>query len=89
MPLYDLRWHVCLDALWQPDVDTSYPCFVIETFDNPLGCRYRCIDGKHRIHKLLASGARTILCHVLALEDVDPYVIGTSTEDLSVVVLTS
>ena len=72
-----------LVSLWQPDVNTSYPCFVIETVDNPLQCRYRCIDGKHRIHRLLASGARTIPCHVLTLEEVGPYVIGVPPKDRS------
>jgi hypothetical protein len=58
-----------------PDVDLSAPCFVLETPLNPLGLRYRCIDGKHRIHRQLAAGATTIACRVLELDDVIPHVV--------------
>ena len=43
--------------------------------DNPLGQPYRCIDGKHRINRLVAAGASHVGAYVLSLEDVAPYVV--------------
>ena len=32
-----------------------FPCFAVETRDNPAGRPFRVIDGKHRIHRLVAD----------------------------------
>jgi hypothetical protein len=36
----------------QPD---RYPCIAVETRDNPAGRPYRVLDGKHRIHRVVAE----------------------------------
>lgn len=36
----------------QPD---RYPCIAVETRDNPAGKPYRVLDGKHRIHRVVAE----------------------------------
>ena len=56
------------------NADTRYPCLVLEGAENPSKRKYRMIDGKHRVHKLVARGVNKIRCFVLKPEDVSPYV---------------
>ena len=54
--------------------DTCYPCIVLESAENPAKRKYRMIDGKHRVHKLIARGLNKILCFVLKPKVLSPYV---------------
>ena len=56
------------------NADTRYPCLVLEGAENPSKRKYRMIDGKHRVHKLVARGVNKVRCFVLKPEDVSPYV---------------
>ena len=56
----DIAWkgkgmNVKLDPKRYNDCDIDYPCIVSEGM-NPLGCKYRMIDGKHRITKMEHMG---------------------------------
>ena len=42
-----------------------YPCIAVATTDNPAGRRYRIVDGKHRLHRVVAD-------HLASLRDSDP-----------------
>ena len=53
---------------------TDCPIIVLRTTDNPLRLPYRCIDGKHRIHRLLADGESHARCHVLGVDEVQEFV---------------
>lgn len=35
--------------------EVRWPVLLLQSTDNPLGLPFRCIDGKHRIHRLLAD----------------------------------
>ncbi|CAN5232161.1 hypothetical protein BH24PSE2_BH24PSE2_18030 [soil metagenome] len=49
--------------------DVSQPGIVAENAANPCEKRYRLLDGNHRVHKLIASGATTHRFYVLEPED--------------------
>ena len=52
------------------NADTRYPCLVLEGAENPSKRKYRMIDGKHRVHKLVARGVNKVRCFVLKLNAV-------------------
>lgn len=58
--------------------DINYPCIVLKDAENPARRKYRMIDGKHRVHKLVARNVRKVRCYVLEPKDVSPYVTAVS-----------
>ena len=56
--------------------NTDYPCIVCRftgDIPNPFGKKYRMLDGKHRIDKMLCQGITKSLFYVLDLNDIIPY----------------
>ena len=58
----------------QAATTNDHPIIVLRTTDNPLRLPYRCIDGKHRINKLLAAGETRVRCRVLDVAEVEEFV---------------
>ena len=54
--------------------DIKYPGILIDNVSNPYDNRYRMIDGKHRLQKMLLSGMTKSLFYVLEYDDVKNYV---------------
>lgn len=57
--------------------DPRFPCVVLAEAENPSDRSYRMIDGKHRVHKLVARSRKDnidISCYVVRREDVVPFV---------------
>ena len=56
--------------------NTDYPGIVTRftgDIPNPFGKKYRMLDGKHRIEKMLCQGITKSLFYVLDLNDIIPY----------------
>lgn len=43
--------------------EVQWPVLLLKSTDNPLGLPFRCIDGKHRIHRLLADACTQLTPH--------------------------
>ena len=61
-----------LDTLKLVHADVSYPCLAIETRENPGRQRFRVVDGKHRLHRMLDADPQcgSALFVVLSANDV-------------------
>ena len=60
-------------ALRYLHADIAYPGIIIEGAPNPYGNRYRMIDGKHRIMKMLNMGIKSSQFYVLDCDEVIPF----------------
>jgi hypothetical protein len=61
LPLHELcfkvgRLHLQKFRAAEPE---RYPCIALATADNPAGRRYRIVDGKHRIHRVILEAIRS------------------------------
>jgi thioesterase domain-containing protein len=54
--------------------DTSFPGFVVDGMPNPCDLRYRMIDGRRRIHKLMAAGLDRGEFYVFDSKELAPFV---------------
>ena len=54
--------------------DTKYPLIVAKNARNPFNNKYRMIDGRHRIQKLLLNGYTFGLCYVFDISELRPYI---------------
>ena len=54
--------------------DVKYPGILLDNVSNPYDNRYRMIDGKHRLQKMLLSGMTKSLFYVLDYDDVKNYI---------------
>ena len=55
--------------------DPAYPGIVIENAPNPYDNKYRMIDGRHRIMKLLHSGVTSSQYYVLDYDEIKKYIL--------------
>ena len=62
-PLDENRYNRC---------DVSYPC-IITIGKNPYNCKYRMIDGRHRMYKMKELGINESIFYVLELEIFNKY----------------
>lgn len=53
--------------------DTKKPLILFVGLENPMGRKYRVMDGKHRIAKLRWCGKDTAMAYVLHIDEVLPY----------------
>ena len=53
--------------------NTIFPVIVIKGMVNPYNKKYRLIDGRHRLLKLLNNGNKTIESYVLVENDVERF----------------
>ncbi len=60
-------------ALRYVHADITLPAIIIEGAPNPYGNRYRMIDGKHRIMKMLNMGIKSSQFYVLDCDEVIPF----------------
>ena len=72
---------VCCQGDRYRDCDTSYPGIVVEGISNPYQLPYRLIDGKHRVQKILDSGATSAPFYLLTKREVLLYT-DTTEKDL-------
>lgn len=49
---------------------TRFPCIVVEGMQNPHNKKYRLIDGRHRLLKIISEGKSEICAYVLTERDV-------------------
>ena len=54
--------------------DTKYPLIIAKNASNPFNNKYRMIDGRHRIQKLLLNGHTYGLCYVFDINELRPYI---------------
>jgi len=59
----------CCDGARYYSAKTKIPGIIVEGMANPYGSRYRMIDGKHRIEKMIDSGKTSSVFYVLQLSD--------------------
>lgn len=50
--------------------DTSFPGIIVEGAPNPFNLKYRLVDGKHRIEKLISEGKTKSLFNIIKYERV-------------------
>ena len=55
--------------------DTKYPPIIAYNAPNPFNNKYRMIDGRHRIQKLLLNGLTESLFYVFDFDELRPYII--------------
>jgi len=55
--------------------DTKYPPIIAYNAPNPFNNKYRMIDGRHRIQKLLFNGLTESLFYVFDFDELRPYII--------------
>ena len=55
--------------------DTKYPLIIAENAPNPFNDKYRMIDGRHRIQKLLLNGHTEGLCYVFDYVELKPFLV--------------
>ena len=53
--------------------DVKYPLIIAENAPNPFNDKYRMIDGRHRIQKLLLNGYTESLCYVFDYVKLKPF----------------
>ena len=58
--------------------DTKYPPIIASNAPNPFNNKYRMIDGRHRIQKLLFNGLTESLFYVFDFDELRPYIISGS-----------
>ena len=51
----------------------KYPLIIAENAPNPFNDKYRMIDGRHRIQKLLLNGYTESLCYVFDYVKLKPF----------------
>lgn len=61
---------LCCDGERYHKADTSFPCILLEGANNPYDLRYRALDGKHRLQRLVDAGETEGPCYVLSLKEV-------------------
>ena len=54
--------------------DPSYPGIVLKNAPNPYDSKYRMIDGRHRIMKLLNSGVTSSQYYVIDYDEIKKYI---------------
>ena len=65
--LEDISWK-CKDNISLKDyklVDTSIPVILVETYENPHHLKYRAIDGRNRLSKLLSLDNKNVSAYVI------------------------
>ena len=55
--------------------DTKYPPIIAYNAPNPFNNKYRMIDGRHRIQKLLINGLTESLFYVFDFDELRPFII--------------
>ena len=60
---------LCCDGARYYSAQIKFPGIIVEGMENPYGSRYRMIDGKHRIEKMIDSGKTSSVFYVLQLSD--------------------
>jgi len=58
----DLKFNLDIDRYNAADI--GYPCILTEV-ENPYNCKYRMIDGKHRITKMIKMGMTESLFYIV------------------------
>lgn len=59
----DLDKHRLINA------DTKYPVILVDDMPNPYNSKYRMVDGRHRIRKLIDLGSTTVVAYILSFKD--------------------
>ena len=54
--------------------DIKYPLIIAKNIPNPFNDKYRMIDGRHRIQKLLLNGCTESLCYVFDYDELKPFI---------------
>jgi hypothetical protein len=57
------------------NADPSYPGIILENAPNPYDNKYRMIDGRHRIMKLLHSGVTSSQYYVLDYDEIKKFIL--------------
>lgn len=55
------------------EADPSQPVLLVDGLDNPLNRRYRMVDGRHRLLKVLNGGGMSIPAFVFSVEEFFKY----------------
>ena len=64
---------ICCNGERYKRCDTKYPGIVLDNASNNPTKRYRLLDGKHRLRKLIDRGYYRANFYVLNLEDIQQY----------------
>jgi len=54
--------------------DVNYPLIAVDGMPNPLGKRYRMIDGRHRLLKQINLGNSKFLFYILQYDDIKQFI---------------
>ena len=65
----------CCGGIRYINCDTKYPPIIAYNAPNPFNNKYRMIDGRHRIQKLLLNGLTESLFYVFDFDELRPYII--------------
>ena len=74
-PHYTGDYCYCCNGSFYKDIDLSYPGIVLENAPNPYDSKYRMIDGRHRIMKLLNSGVTSSQYYVINYDEIKEYIL--------------
>jgi len=66
---------VCCDGKRYKECDISFPGILLENAPNQYGLRYRMVDGKHRLDKLISMGKKESFFRIVKYERVKPELI--------------
>ena len=64
----------CCAGIKYQRCNTKYPLIIAKNALNPFNNKYRMIDGRHRIQKLLLNGHTYGLCYVFDINELRPYI---------------
>tara|TARA_B100001250_G_scaffold87565_1_gene72421 strand:+ start:4186 stop:5373 length:1188 start_codon:yes stop_codon:yes gene_type:complete len=82
LPLSERRSNCrCCDGERYFKCKTNYPLILCTGVPNPFDKKYRCIDGKHRIDKMISQNKSKSKCYVLEYSDIEQYLLKISKED--------
>jgi len=59
----------CCDGARYYSAKIKFPGIIVEGMENPYQCKYRMIDGKHRMEKMIDSGMTSSSFYVLQVSD--------------------
>ena len=65
----------CCGCIKYKRCNTKYPLIIAKNTLNPFDDKYRMIDGRHRIQKLLLNGYTEGLCYVFDYVELKPFLI--------------
>ena len=74
----------CCAGIKYKRCDTKYPLIIAKNVLNPFNNKYRMLDGRHRIQKLLLNGHTYGLCYVFDFSEIRGFLLDRSSINNSI-----